>query len=149
MQLTRFTDLGLRVLMYLTHRDRDALVTIAEIAEQFAVPHNHLIKVVNRLGKLGWVHTLRGRSGGLRLAVTPAELTIGRVLRELEGSTELIDCAEPPCALRADCRLKAALDQGLRAFYVAMDAFTLASVVDAPTGDTIITLHRQYLALHR
>ena len=55
MQLTRFTDLGLRVLMYLTHRDREQSVTIAEIASQFSVPHNHLIKVVNRLGKLGLI----------------------------------------------------------------------------------------------
>lgn len=145
MQLTRFTDLGLRVLMYLTHREREQPVTIAEIAAQFAVPHNHLVKVVNRLGKLGWIVATRGRTGGLRLALDPSLLTLGTVLRQLEGSTELIDCAEPPCALRGGCRLKAALNDALEAFYQVMDRSTLADVVGTPTGETIIRLHRQYL----
>jgi len=145
MQLTRFTDLGLRVLMYLTHRDREQPVTIAEIAAQFSVPHNHLVKVVNRLGKLGWIVATRGRSGGLRLALDPSLLTLGTVLRQLEGATELIDCAEPPCALRGGCRLKSTLNDALEAFYQVMDRSTLADVVGTPTGETIIRLHRQYL----
>lgn len=145
MQLTRFTDLGLRVLMYLTHRDREQPVTIAEIAGQFSVPHNHLIKVVNRLGKLGWIVATRGRTGGLRLAVDPSVLPLGKVLRELEGQSDLIDCATPPCVLRNGCRLKATLDGALEAFYQALDRTTLADVVSAPTGETIIRMHRQFL----
>ncbi|MFO1379551.1 MAG: Rrf2 family transcriptional regulator [Chitinivorax sp.] len=145
MQLTRFTDLGLRVLMYLTHRDREQSVTIAEIASQFSVPHNHLIKVVNRLGKLGWIVATRGRTGGLRLALDPSALPLGQVLRELEGQADLVDCATPPCALRNGCRLKAALDGALDAFYQALDRTTLADVVGTPTGETIIRMHRQFL----
>jgi len=146
MQLTRFTDLGLRVLMYLTNTGRSEPVTIAEIASQFEAPHNHLIKVVNRLGKLGLVVATRGRSGGVRLAVDPYRIKLGNVLRQLEGHTELINCAEPPCALRGSCRLKAALDEGMEAFYRAMDRFNLAEMVDTPTGEKIIRLHRQFLA---
>ncbi|WP_137936894.1 Rrf2 family transcriptional regulator [Chitinivorax sp. B] len=148
MQLTRFTDLGLRVLMYLTYRDRTAFVTIGEIAEQFEVPHNHLIKVVNKLGKLGWLHATRGRNGGLKLVADPQYLKLGTILRELEGSTQLIDCESPPCALKAGCRLKSALDVGLEAFYRAMDDVRLADIVAAPTGDKIVTLHHHYLSLH-
>ncbi|MBB5017495.1 Rrf2 family nitric oxide-sensitive transcriptional repressor [Chitinivorax tropicus] len=148
MQLTRFTDLGLRVLMYLTYHDRDGYVTISEIADQFAVPHNHLIKVVNKLGKLGWIYAVRGRNGGLKLVSEPSQLKLGRILRELEGSTQLIDCETPVCALNAGCRLKAALDVGLEAFYTAMDTYTLADIVATPTGDKIIQMHRQYINLH-
>jgi Rrf2 family nitric oxide-sensitive transcriptional repressor len=147
MQLTRFADLGLRVLMYLAHCERNRLVTIAEIASQLEVPHNHLIKVVNRLGKLKWIVATRGRNGGLRLAVDPRTLKLGEVLRELERSTELIDCNNPPCALRSGCRLKWVLNEGLAAFYQAVNRFSLADVVQAPTGETIIWMHRQFLAL--
>src|SRR4051794_4907145 len=84
MQLTRFTDLGLRVLMYLTQPERVDAVTNAEIADQFAVPHNHVIKVVHKLGKLGWIRTQRGRGGGIVLGVSAATLRLGDVLRGLE-----------------------------------------------------------------
>jgi Rrf2 family nitric oxide-sensitive transcriptional repressor len=149
MQLTRFTDFGLRVLMYLSQHDRPTPVTIAEIAGQFGVPHNHLIKVVNRLGKVGWVTTLRGRNGGLRLALPPEQLKLGQVLRDLEEATELIDCNDPPCPLDGRCLLKAALDAGLTAFYQAMDRYTLADVCRKQTAATIIQLHRNFLDAHR
>lgn len=143
MQLNRFTDFGLRILMYLTQHERDLPVTVAEIAAQFEVPHNHLVKVANRLTKLGWVTAVRGRHGGLRLAVAPRELRLGQVLRALESHERLIDCGSPPCPLSRACGLAAALDQGLKAFYDRMDEYTLADVTGHKTGDIIIRMHRQ------
>ena len=147
MQLTRFTDFGLRVLMYLTRHDRALPITIAEIATQFGVPHNHLIKVTHRLTRLGWVASVRGRKGGLRLAVPAAELRLGGVLRELEKHEDLINCTEPLCVLAQDCLLKSALDAGLAAFYAKMDDYTLADVSGQQTGEKIIQLQRSFLAL--
>jgi len=146
MQLTRFSDLGLRVLMYLTQQDRLLPVTIGEIADQFNVPHNHLVKVVNRLGKLGWVNATRGRNGGLRLAVPAHALRLGTVLQGLEEVTQLIDCDNPPCTLRGQCLLKGALNAGLAAFYATMDGYTLADVCQSRTGEALITLHRDFLS---
>lgn len=146
MQLTRFTDLGLRVLMYLTQHDRLEPVTNAEIASQFQVPHNHVIKVVHRLGKLGWVATQRGRQGGLRLAVAPHELSLGRVLRALETSGALVDCESPPCVLNGSCLVKSALKAGLDAFYQKLDEYTLADVSKSATADVLVTLHRKFVA---
>jgi Rrf2 family nitric oxide-sensitive transcriptional repressor len=147
MQLTRFTDLGLRVLMYLSQHDRTLPVTIGEIATQFDVPHNHLVKVVNRLGKLGWIEATRGRNGGLRLVPSSMKLPLGRVLLGLEEVTELINCDHPPCTLQGQCILKGALDAGLRAFYAKMDEYTLSDVCAKKTGNAIIKMHRQFLAL--
>ncbi len=141
MQLTRFTDLGLRVLMYLSAGRSEAPATVGEIAERFAVSHHHLVKVVNLLGQSGWITATRGRGGGLRLAVAPSELRLGAVVRRLEATTELIDCAEPPCVLRGDCRLKAALDAASDAFFAALDGYTLADVVAAQTGERLLRLH--------
>ncbi|MBV8466482.1 MAG: Rrf2 family transcriptional regulator [Burkholderiales bacterium] len=148
MQLTRFTDLGLRVLMYLSQHDRVLPVTIGEIATQFDVPHNHLVKVVNRLGKLGWIQATRGRNGGLRLMPASLKLPLGRILYGLEEVTQLIDCEHPPCALTGNCLLKGALDAGLKAFYAKMDEYTLADVCAKKTESAIIKLHRQFLAQH-
>jgi Rrf2 family nitric oxide-sensitive transcriptional repressor len=147
MQLTRFTDLGLRVLMYLTQPERAEPVTNAEIAAQFGVPHNHVIKVVHRLGKLGWIRTQRGRGGGISLGVAPAKLRLGDVLRELEGDAPLVDCDRPPCVLQNTCQLKHALDVGLAKFYSAMNEYTLADVSGRRTATTLAALHRAYLTV--
>lgn len=146
MQLTRFSDLGLRILMYLSQGERDDSVTNAEIAELFQVPHNHVIKVVHRLGKLGWVHTQRGRGGGLRLAVSSRELRLGTVLRALEQTEQLVDCSKPPCVLKSGCLLKGALDRALEAFYQKMNEQTLFDLCQAPTGGALLRLHRKQAA---
>ncbi|QDQ27722.1 Rrf2 family transcriptional regulator [Chitinimonas arctica] len=146
MQLTHFSDFGLRVLMYLSQHERAAPITIAEIAGQFDIPHNHLVKVVNRLGKLGWISALRGRNGGLRLAVPADTLRLGVVLQGLENTTELINCDTPPCALRGSCLLKGALNAGLLAFYRTMDEYTLADVCANRTGTAIIELQRRFVS---
>lgn len=147
MQLTKFTDLSLRVLMYLTQEDRLIPVTINEIASQFDVPRNHLIKVVTRLNKLGWLSATRGRNGGLRLGIQANNLHLGDVLRELENTTALINCAIPPCALKGQCHLKEILDIGLKSFYEHMNTFTLANIVESKTQLVVIGMHKQYQAL--
>ena len=144
MQLTKFTDLSFRVLMYLTQHDRLIPVTINEIAEQFNVPRNHLIKVVTRLNKLGWVLATRGRNGGLRLGVQSDQLKLGDVLQELENTSSLVDCSKPPCVLRGQCHLKEVLDTGLKVFYAHMNRFTLADVVNQKTQSAVIHLHQRY-----
>ena len=111
MRLTRFSDIGLRVLIYLERAgERPHPVTVAEIGKQFDIPLNHLVKVVGQLAKLGWVQATRGRNGGLRLAADPVTLTIGQVLRKLEGEEdELVDCEGTDCALKMDCQLRGML----------------------------------------
>lgn len=143
MQLNRFTDLGLRVLMYLTHRDRAQPVTISEIAERFAVSRNHLVKVVHFMGLQGWLNNSRGKGGGLALAQAAEHYRLGQIIRVLEGNAPLIDCAEPPCALRQDCQLKAVLDLATQAFFTTLDGYTLRDIIASPTGEAIIRLHRQ------
>ena len=126
MQLTRFTDFGLRLMMYLSAPAREQPVTVAEVAERFDISRHHLNKVVQRLAQLGWVHTSRGKGGGLALAHPPAHYRLGEVIRALEDHSSLLDCAEPPCALHGHCGLKPLLDQAQEAFYAALDQHTLA-----------------------
>lgn len=146
MRLTQFSDIGLRVLLYLAGaRQPRALVTVAEIANQFDIPANHLAKVVGRMAQAGWVETSRGRNGGITLRPDARTILIGNVLRTLEGEAELVDCSGQNCALRADCLLRDALASGLQAFYDAMNRYTLADIVGGTTGERIVVLHRRYL----
>jgi Rrf2 family nitric oxide-sensitive transcriptional repressor len=146
MRLTRFSDIGLRVLIYLERAgERPHPVTVAEIGAQFDIPLNHLVKVVGQLAKLGWIKATRGRKGGLRLAADPATLTIGQVLRKLEGEEdELVDCEGTDCALKLDCQLRGMLRAGMRAFYEAMDRYTLADATAGGTGEQVVRMHRMF-----
>jgi Rrf2 family nitric oxide-sensitive transcriptional repressor len=148
MRLTRFSDIGLRVLIYLERSgERSSPVTVAEIGSQFEIPLNHLVKVVGQLAKLGWIKATRGRNGGLRLLADPATLTIGQVLRKLEGDgDDLVDCEGTNCALKMDCQLRGMLRAGMRAFYEAMDRYTVAQVTSGVTGEQVIRMHRMFLS---
>lgn len=147
MRLNRFTDYGLRVLMYLHDPDFDERVTVEHLAARFDIPKNHLNKIVTRLRALGWVTARPGRNGGIRLAERNEPLRLGDVLCELEGHASLIDCSEPPCPLRGGCHLKRVLDEGRSAFYADMNRHTLPELVAPPTGALIARLHRHDSAL--
>ncbi|MBH1988124.1 MAG: Rrf2 family transcriptional regulator [Burkholderiales bacterium] len=149
MQLTHFTDLGLRVLMYLTQSQvlpsppPQPPVTIGEIAQRFDVSRHHLVKVVQHLSQRGWVHATRGKGGGLSLGRAPGEIRLGELIRDLEGSRSLVDCNAPPCGLQGHCQLKGILDQALQALHDKLDEFTLQDAVASPTRETLIQLIRR------
>jgi Rrf2 family nitric oxide-sensitive transcriptional repressor len=142
MQLTRFTDLGLRVLMYLSGSAPGQMATIAEITARFDVAHNHLTKVVQFMGQQGWLVTTRGKGGGIRLARPAEQYRLGDLIRTLERDCELIDCAQPPCVLRGHCSLKGLLAQAEEAFYTDLNRHTLADTLGERTVATLTRLHR-------
>lgn len=133
MRLTRFTDLALRVLMLLSTRPAGELTTVADIAARIGWTHNHVVKVVHRLGRLGWVVNRRGRTGGVALSPDSRALRLGDVVRTLEEDDPLVNCADPVCGLAPGCRLSGVLQGGVEAFYAELNRFTLADL--AGPGD--------------
>jgi Rrf2 family nitric oxide-sensitive transcriptional repressor len=134
MRLTHHTDLGLRALIYLGVAD-GGLVTIGEIARRHRIGENHLMKVVSRLARLGYVRTVRGQHGGLVLGRPAAAIRIGDVVRDLEEQFSLVECFDPPrnaCAITPGCRLRPVLAEALDAFLAVLDRYTLADLVAAP-----------------
>jgi Rrf2 family nitric oxide-sensitive transcriptional repressor len=130
LQLTRYTDYSLRVLIYLA-LEPERLVTIEEIARSYDISRAHLMKVVHQLGLRGYVETLRGRRGGLRLARPPQTIGVGAVVRESEESLALVECFEAgsDCAIEPACGLRGALHEALEAFLAVLDRYTLADLV--------------------
>ena len=128
MQLNKFSDYALRVLMYVS-RSRDVPYTIAEIAENLVVSENHLIKVVHFMAKQQWIITTRGKGGGIRLQPETLSLKLGNILTTLEGDTQIVNCATPPCIMRSHCGLKPILDQAMDQFYHSLNQYTLGDVI--------------------
>ena len=131
MKLTTFTDYSLRVLIYLAAQP-EKRATISEIARAFDVSENHLTKVVHLLGKNGWLANMRGKGGGLELAMPPELVGVGTVVRETEGTAVVAECfAEESnrCSITRICRLRGALGEAVEAFYEVLDRYTLADLV--------------------
>lgn len=130
-QLTRFTDLGLRAMMLLAAGEsREQRVTTRSIATAAAASENHIAKAVSRLAELGLVATRRGRVGGLTLTDAGRNVSVGWLVRRLEGDREVIDCAgDSPCPLVTACRLRRAMAEAKEAFYAELDRHTIAELV--------------------
>ncbi|MEE4661620.1 MAG: Rrf2 family transcriptional regulator [Halieaceae bacterium] len=130
MRLTSYTNYAMRILMYCALHPQDR-VTIPEIAEQFGISKAHLLKAARQLGQLGYLQTLRGRGGGVALAMAPEDISVGEVVRSLESADDFVECFNPAtntCRLAGACRLTGLLQQGLEAFYRELDKQTLADL---------------------
>jgi Rrf2 family nitric oxide-sensitive transcriptional repressor len=131
MRLTAYTDYSLRLLMYLALKD-DGLATIEEIAKSYDISKNHLMKVAHQLGVAGYVDTVRGRHGGLRLAKPARSIGLGEVVRHTEPDMAIVMCFEPvnaDCAVLPSCVLRKALAQARAAFIKVLDGYTLSDLV--------------------
>ncbi len=135
MQLTRFTDLGLRTMMLLAAGEsQDLRVTTRTIAAAAGASENHIAKAVSRLVELGLVYARRGRLGGLALTDAGRQASVGTVVRRLEGDREVVDCAgHRPCPLVPACRLRRALAEAKEAFYAELDRHTIADLTGGAT----------------
>ena len=122
MRLTRYSDYAMRVLLHLGARP-ERLCSIAEIARAYGISQNHLMKVVQDLGKAGYVASARGRFGGIRLGRPAEEINVGEVIRHTEDGFDLVDCGS--CIIAPACGLTGALNEALRAFMGVLDGYTL------------------------
>jgi Rrf2 family nitric oxide-sensitive transcriptional repressor len=136
LRLTVYTDFSLRVLMFLALKGGE-LATIAEIAAAYGISKNHLMKVVHQLGLAGYVETVRGKGGGMRLARRPEDIVIGEVVKHTESETALVPCFSPSdahCTILPSCVLRDALSKAQRAFLSALNKYTLADLARPRTS---------------
>jgi Rrf2 family nitric oxide-sensitive transcriptional repressor len=146
MQLTMFSDFGLRTALYLAvHNDR--LVSVEEISQAYSISRAHLVKVVQRLTEIGIVEAVRGRGGGMRLAKAPGEVRLGDLVRATEPNLNLVECFDVEantCPIAPACGMKGALQRAGAAFIASLNEQTLADFV--PRREKLIPLWRGALA---
>ncbi|HMM15458.1 MAG TPA: Rrf2 family transcriptional regulator [Parvibaculum sp.] len=131
MRLTTFTDYCLRVLTYVGMKD-EKVATIEEVSRHYGISRNHVMKVVLRLSQLGYLATSRGKGGGMRLAMEPAKINIGVLVRQMEDDIILVECFQGDgctCRIAPACVLRTALHEALDAFLAVLDSYTLADLL--------------------
>jgi Rrf2 family transcriptional regulator, nitric oxide-sensitive transcriptional repressor len=131
MQLTLFTDYGLRTLMYLAaHPER--LSSVKEIAEHYGISRNHLVKVVHRLAQLSYIETAKGKGGGIKIAEETIQFHLGDLIAALEPNMCMVECFNPEtntCRITGSCQLKHYLFEATQNFINTMNKYTLADTV--------------------
>jgi Rrf2 family nitric oxide-sensitive transcriptional repressor len=130
MRLTLHTDYALRVLIHVALND-GRLTTISDIAKSFGISKNHLMKVVNDLGQQGYLDTVRGRNGGLRLMRKPADIHIGQIVRDTEDELDILGCLHQTdyCRIQCVCVLRGVVREATDAFLAVFDTYTLADLI--------------------
>jgi Rrf2 family transcriptional regulator, nitric oxide-sensitive transcriptional repressor len=131
MRLTLHTDYALRVLMYVGVK-RDRVSTIPEIVERFDISKGHVMKVVHHLAQKGYLETIRGKRGGMRLARKPEQINVGAVVRDMEEELGVLGCLQGRkgyCRIEECCLLRSALRDATNAFLATLDRYTLQDLV--------------------
>ena len=135
MRLTLHTDYGLRMLMLLALEPKE-LHTIASVAQRYRISRNHLMKVAQTLIQAGFVESVRGRHGGLKLGMDPADIGIGAVVRATEDGFALVECLDRrrrnTCVVTPACTLRKPLEEAINAFLAVLDRYTVADLAQNP-----------------
>jgi Rrf2 family nitric oxide-sensitive transcriptional repressor len=133
MRLTSYTDYSLRLLMYVALAP-SGMATIQDVSNAYGISKNHLMKVAYELGRKGFLETVRGRNGGLRLARPPEQISVGQVVRAMEDDCAMVECFKPEkglCVISGVCRLRGVLVEALEAWWKVLDRHTLADLVSS------------------
>jgi Rrf2 family nitric oxide-sensitive transcriptional repressor len=132
MQLTKHTDYAFRILIYLLMMERET-ATIKHITERFQISKSHVMKIVNKLTHKGWLHSVRGKNGGIRLACEPKKVSLREVVELMETTLEPVNCSKPACLIMNACNLKGALWQAQQAYLAHLDKLTLDDLINKET----------------
>lgn len=143
MNITRYTDYSLRVLMYVALKG-DEISTIREIADSYDISRNHLMKVVQELNNKGYLIALRGKNGGLRLNGRAEDINIGTLVRDTEKDMALVECFKggTGCIITPACHLKIVFAEALESFFKVLDQYTLADLLPPQKRPSLIKLLR-------
>lgn len=142
MRLTIYSDYALRSLIFLAVRNETQLANISDIATAYGISKNHLTKVIHHLAKAGYIHSTRGKHGGICLAKPPEQINIGTLIRLTEQDFAIVTCLNPPatssiplinadsrCVITPACQLKGVFAQAMNAFLAVLDDYTLADII--------------------
>ncbi|MDE1190035.1 MAG: nitric oxide-sensing transcriptional repressor NsrR [Pantoea sp.] len=146
MQLTSFTDYGLRALIYMATLPEGKQTNITEVTDTYGVSRNHMVKIINQLSRAGFVAATRGKNGGIRLGMDPEKIVIGDVVRKMEP-LQLVNCSE--CSITPACRLRKALNNAVQLFLDELDNYTLADLVKDNEPLYQILLSEPPVAIHQ
>ncbi|OUR65430.1 hypothetical protein A9Q79_00065 [Methylophaga sp. 42_25_T18] len=136
MQLTKHTDFAFRTLIYLSMMQEE-LTTIQKITDSFGISKTHAMKIVNTLANKGWVQSIRGRNGGIKLGCDPREIKLDEVVILMENTLDPVNCDQPPCLIAGACVLKSELLTAQQAYLDHLATLSLADLANKRTQQRI------------
>lgn len=148
MRLTTMSDYAMRLLMYVA-RQPDRLCTISEVARAYDISEAHLMKITHQLALAGWLETVRGKGGGMRLAAAPGDIRLGAVVRSIETDFAIVEClaSGTACQLTPTCHLTGIINGALQSFMNFLDRYTLADLLvpgaDENANTRALTFHKR------
>ena len=132
MQLTLYTDYSLRTLIFLGYLEDGKTATINDVADYYDISRNHLMKVVYNLSQKGYITSIRGKGGGIKLSRPPAEINVGDVVRNMEPNFHVVECFNadgPKCTIESNCSLIPVLHDATNQFLAVLDKYTLQDLL--------------------
>ena len=129
MKLTKHTDYALRILMYTALQPEGRLLSIQEVTDAYDLSRNHVMKIVQKLGREGYLTTVRGKGGGFTLAKPAQAINLGELVRCMETTMKVVECDRPLCRLSPQCELKGVLAEAAAAFMAVLNRYTLADLL--------------------
>jgi Rrf2 family nitric oxide-sensitive transcriptional repressor len=137
MQLTKQTDYAFRVLIYLGSKNKDDITTIKAISDSFDISKNHLMKVVQKLVNHGFIQSIRGPNGGIKLGKDKKEINLRQVIELMEVTLKPVNCDVPACRIQQSCELRKFLDQAQTKYLEYTEQFTLEDLITQPVRNDI------------
>lgn len=137
LRFTKRADYGLMAIHYIAFHQEDGALSSKRISETFNIPHELLAKILQRLAKKGLIESHNGPRGGYVLTKAPQDITVGQVIRALEGPINIVSCLEDlDCPQFPRCNLRRPVQKIQASITYLLDTMTLAELM----GDTLPVL---------
>ena len=130
MYLSKFTDYGFRILIYLGHNE-GKLFTVDELSNTLNLSTHHIKKIIYKLAKNGYILSSKGRNGGIKLGMNPKDINLGKVLQITEDNLNIVECLSNnnTCNINTSCKLKPVINDALNSFIVEFYKYTLHDIL--------------------
>jgi Rrf2 family cysteine metabolism transcriptional repressor len=144
LRLTKRADYGLMAIHYIAAHGDDGAVSAKRIAEEFHIPQERLAKILQRLAKRKLITSHNGPKGGYGLTRPPRDITVGQVVRALEGPVRIVGCMaeKDDCPQFSRCNLRGPVQKIQTSISSLLDAMTLEELAadPMPAGEPL-TIH--------
>jgi len=138
LRFTKRADYGLMAIHYIAINDGFGAVSAKRIAEEFTIPPELMAKILQRLAKQGLIASTNGPKGGYALARRPTEITVGQVIRALEGPINIVWCREDAdCPQMERCNLRRPVHKIQAAISQVLDTMSLAELTSADVPELL------------
>jgi Rrf2 family nitric oxide-sensitive transcriptional repressor len=138
MHLTKQTDYAFRVLIYLASQDETQLSTIQAVCDVFDISKSHVMKVVQKLANHGYIDTVRGPNGGIKLGQVPNKINLRKIVELMETTLQPFNCEVPLCRINKSCALKHILNDAQTKYLEYIEGFSLEDLVSGSVRKDIL-----------